>query len=762
MAVNLSPVGGVAAQFFDNSGNVLTGGKLYTYLAGTTTPAVTYTTSAGNVPWSNPIILDAAGRVSGSGEIWLVDASQYKFILRDNNDVLIATYDNINGINSNFVAFTNQQEIQTATAGQTVFNLSTVQYQPGTNSLSVFVDGVNQYGPGAQYAYIETDADTVTFVNGLHVGALVKFTTSQLNSSGASVDAQQVSYTPPFTNSVATNVEVKLSQYVSVEDFGAAGDGVADDTIAFQNAAAYIRSINGGTLSLGNGKTYLVYPTSVSHTSKLLDLTNCDGVAIEGNGATILCGADAIVRNAIYLSNTSNVTVRNLNFESQLNSLTSGAGMYWIVAETASKNILLENLDFQYGTVGFQAVAAGTVADVNRVTDIVALNLSFLTCYYPLNFQFTGDNFFGRNIYTRNCGRSYFPYNVKNHDLWLDSQQGGPFSDVLLKVYVDPTFSYNRLENIKLNYFSSGRYAGSGNQGAEEAMIAMDYQQNSASTAAGFIQNIDIQFNVEPSGVNQNRSIFIVRKYTSSGAPDPTGRGHQLVNFNIHGVGRSLQNLLSDYIIFFNRAGENWAGDVAYNVSVTNASLAGLSSQNAITINGAPISASYGQCVINNVSATGNLNRIGTNGTLFGVINSVFNGYFSGSEPPQPFTTSWTGSVTNPAIGDGSLTAFYTLENKICTVQIKMLAGSTTTFGSGTWAFSLPFGISNDVEQAVGSALALDTGVNFYTGISLINAGQSTVVAYLGGTTGNIISATNPFTWASGDYVYIQISYPVA
>jgi hypothetical protein len=36
MAVNLSPVGGVAAQFFDNSGNVLTGGLLYTYLAGTT------------------------------------------------------------------------------------------------------------------------------------------------------------------------------------------------------------------------------------------------------------------------------------------------------------------------------------------------------------------------------------------------------------------------------------------------------------------------------------------------------------------------------------------------------------------------------------------------------------------------------------------------------------------------------------------------------------------------------------------------------
>lgn len=194
MAVNLSPVGGAAAQFFDNSGQVLTGGKLYTYYAGTTTPATTYTTNSGITAQPNPIVLNAAGRVPDSGEIWLSEDTLYKFILKDSTDVEIATWDNIDGINSNFVAFTVAQEIQTAIAGQTLFTFSNIQYLPGTNSLTVYVDGVNQYGPSAQYAYVETDSTSITFASGLHVGALVKATTvitSNTNPTNAGTTAQR-------------------------------------------------------------------------------------------------------------------------------------------------------------------------------------------------------------------------------------------------------------------------------------------------------------------------------------------------------------------------------------------------------------------------------------------------------------------------------------------------------------------------------------------------------------------------------------------
>jgi hypothetical protein len=105
MAVNLSPVFGVAGQLFDDNGNPLAGGKIYTYLAGTTTNAATYTIAAGNIAHSNPIVLDGAGRVP-SGEIWLTDGISYKFVVEDSTSALIGTYDNISGINSNFVAYT--------------------------------------------------------------------------------------------------------------------------------------------------------------------------------------------------------------------------------------------------------------------------------------------------------------------------------------------------------------------------------------------------------------------------------------------------------------------------------------------------------------------------------------------------------------------------------------------------------------------------------------------------------------------------------
>lgn len=104
MTVNLSALAGAGQQFFDNNGVPLTGGKLYSYQAGTTTPQATYTTPAGNVAHTNPIVLDSAGRISSGGEIWITAGDDYKFVLTTSADVLLATWDNITGINGTGLA----------------------------------------------------------------------------------------------------------------------------------------------------------------------------------------------------------------------------------------------------------------------------------------------------------------------------------------------------------------------------------------------------------------------------------------------------------------------------------------------------------------------------------------------------------------------------------------------------------------------------------------------------------------------------------
>jgi hypothetical protein len=98
MAVNLSSLGGAGWQFFDNNGNPLSGGKLYSYAAGTSTLAPTYTSVSGLTANPNPIILNSAGRPPS--QVWLDNNATYKFVLTTSTDVLLWTMDNIPGISS--------------------------------------------------------------------------------------------------------------------------------------------------------------------------------------------------------------------------------------------------------------------------------------------------------------------------------------------------------------------------------------------------------------------------------------------------------------------------------------------------------------------------------------------------------------------------------------------------------------------------------------------------------------------------------------
>ena len=140
MSINISYLAGAGAQFFDGNGNPLTGGLLYTYLAGTTTPVITYTSRSGVANNTNPIVLDAAGRTPA--EIWLDGGVLYKFVLKTSAFVDIGTYDNIPAVND----------------PTTTNNLITVA---GTNALTgLATPPLEGYTTGAQYSFIAQNTNT--------------------------------------------------------------------------------------------------------------------------------------------------------------------------------------------------------------------------------------------------------------------------------------------------------------------------------------------------------------------------------------------------------------------------------------------------------------------------------------------------------------------------------------------------------------------------------------------------------------------------
>lgn len=124
-------------QFFDSNGDVLAGGKIYTYTATGTfsTLKATYTTEAGTVEHPNPVILDASGiPATGNGSIWL--DGTYDFLVADSNDVTVETTLNVTAFTTTSASSTAYFETFSGTGSQTAFTTNT---DLGTDEKTIYV-----------------------------------------------------------------------------------------------------------------------------------------------------------------------------------------------------------------------------------------------------------------------------------------------------------------------------------------------------------------------------------------------------------------------------------------------------------------------------------------------------------------------------------------------------------------------------------------------------------------------------------------------
>lgn len=110
----------------------------------------------------------------------------------------------------------------------------TLTSNPGNQAvLDVSISGVTQR-PGVDYTW--AGGTTLTFVAAPPVGVNNILARYFQGLPGIITEAQDVIYTPAGVGAVALTAQEKMRETVSVKGFGAAGDGVTNDTAAFQAA----------------------------------------------------------------------------------------------------------------------------------------------------------------------------------------------------------------------------------------------------------------------------------------------------------------------------------------------------------------------------------------------------------------------------------------------------------------------------------------------------------------------------------------------
>ena len=330
-------------SFNDTDGSPLNNGYVYVGSANlnpVTDPIPVYWDAALTQPAAQPI-RTINGYLSRNGSPGRIYTSFITYSFRVTNNKGEQVFSDLNYTDPTSSAGSTYQQVITAIAGQTVFNLSRT-YIPGTNNLFIYRNGLRLI---VGQDYNETGYSQVTLTAGADNGDEFVFDIGYNYDSAASVDAQDVTYKLPAVDSVFTNVEAKLAETVSVKDFGAVGDGTTDDTAAIQAAIDSLPAAGGG----------LYFPTGTYLVASQVTL-NKPGLYYGDGWATNIRTSNASA-NTFLVTGAEQVQIENMRFTS---SVTKTAGWYVDIAASANR-FRISDFAMDGAIGGVQTAAAATV-----------------------------------------------------------------------------------------------------------------------------------------------------------------------------------------------------------------------------------------------------------------------------------------------------------------------------------------------------------------------------------------------------------------
>jgi hypothetical protein len=405
------------------------------------------------------------------------------------------------------------------TGSQVAYTLAS---DPGAlgNSCEVFVGGI--YQQRDTYTIAGT---TLTFTAAPVAGTdnieVVNFLTTAIGTT----DSSLVTYVPAGTGATTRTAQAKMRDVVSVKDFGAVGDGVADDTAEIQAAFTHLVSVGGGLLLFPAG-TYLV--------STQIILTNLVNTVVVGVGATIQSNYSTVAQTnqgVFIITDGNNISFDGLKFvgtqtESWPPDVTysppaSNFGHQCFRLFGSTSNFCIRNIVSN----GMMALLSVLPTGGTKAKNIIVENCDVNIASYGINCQNNGDNMVVRGLRLSTIGRSYFVYGVYNHNVSYTAIGGG--TRVLADMVISSTGSTDPTRNIKVQvvWDGLGGYDGCG---------------HFTVTDTGVVEDVDIHCTQMPNSV-LSYSLFFA--HATTGTPGYTTATTKCFN-NIRISGTLLTDLV--------------------------------------------------------------------------------------------------------------------------------------------------------------------------------------------------------------------------